>query len=676
MLLLERKPTFLRGVITIGNSINARSATVQGDEILRLPTPRRAGYSLKTRLYSIIAFLGLLPVVGAALALAAIELSRHDDAALDRVARGTIHLERVNGLVYAVVMESRGIYMSADWKAAERFAKNLIGQLGELQDVARAWKADAIASQQSNVEELAERIDQFVQFRTELVRLGREDSTAAARAFGDNDANRNVRTALNQSLQAVSHAYEQEIGQARGKVETDERIFLVILLSLAGLGALALGGGLIFVKTGLLTPVLRTRDAMLRLAQGDLDIKVDERQRAEEIDQMAQAVGVFHTTLVERHQLNRETRLLSDLNEWLQCCNSLGELYQMVAEFLSRLLPTCAGSLYIYANSRDVLESAKAWNGGKIMPAMHPDDCWGLRRGRPYTFGENEIDFPCAHVNTSTSCEYCCIPILAHGETIGLLNLQFGCDHQSDSEKPDKDAISEQRRLGLVCAEQISLAIANVKLRDQLRDQSIRDVLTGLFNRRYMLETCRREFSRAARTGQKISVLSIDVDHFKKYNDNHGHDAGDMVLRAVGNCLENLFRTEDIPCRFGGEEFVVILPGADAQAAARRAEQLRNKVEAIVVRYLEKDLPRITVSIGVAVFPEAGDNPQAVLKAADEALYSAKEKGRNRVELSGMTAADGDLPTAQPAAMQRAMAPGFYVPARAQEQTGSVIDTC
>jgi diguanylate cyclase (GGDEF)-like protein len=635
--------------------------------MFRLFNSGGARYSLKTRLYSIIAFLGLLPVLGVALALVAVELSRHDDAALDRVARGTINLERVNGLVYAVVMESRGIYMSADWTAAEPFAKNLSRQLGELQDVARVWKSDAIASQQSNIEDLAERIDQFVRFRTELVRLGKEESTAAARAFGDNDANRTVRTALNNSLHTVAHAYEQEIARARGQVEADERYFLAILLAVATLGAIALAGGLLFVKAGLLTPVLRMRDSMLRLAQGDLDFAIDGRQHAHELAEMARAVEVFHTTLVERQKLNRETRLLADLNEWLQSCSSLGELYRMVAEFLGRLLPGCAGSLYIYANSRDVLESAKAWNGGKMMPAMHPDDCWGLRRGRPYTFGENEIDFRCSHVDPSMQSEYCCIPILAHGETIGLLNLEFRCHSGSDGEKTHNGANAEQRRLGLVCAEQISLAIANVKLRDQLRDQSIRDVLTGLFNRRYMLETCRREFSRAARAGQSISILSIDVDHFKKYNDNHGHDAGDMVLRAVGNCLENLFRNEDIPCRFGGEEFVVILPGADADAGSRRAEQLRSKTEEIVVRYLEKNLPRITVSIGVAVFPQAGDNPQAVLKAADEALYRAKEKGRNRVELSGAAAMDADAPEL-PVVMHRALARSFYVPAEEQDE--------
>jgi diguanylate cyclase (GGDEF)-like protein len=476
-------------------------------------------------------------------------------------------------------------------------------------------------------------------------------------------------------LHTVARAYEQEIARARGQVEADQRYFLAILLAVAVLGAMALAGGLLFVKAGLLTPVLRMRDSMLRLAQGDLDFAIDGRQRAHELAEMARAVAVFHTTLVERQKLNRETRLLSDLNEWLQSCNSLGELYRMVAEFLGRLLPGCAGSLYIYANSRDVLESAKAWNGGKMMPAMHPDDCWGLRRGRPYTFGENEIDFRCSHIEPSVTSEYCCIPILAHGETIGLLNLEFRSGSGSDGEKPHREANAEQRRLGLVCAEQISLAIANVKLRDQLRDQSIRDVLTGLFNRRYMLETCRREFSRAARAGQSIGILSIDIDHFKKYNDNHGHDAGDIVLRAVGNCLENLFRNEDVPCRFGGEEFVVVLPGAETDAALRRAEQLRSKIEEIVVRYLEKNLPRITVSIGVAVFPDAGDNPQAVLKAADEALYRAKEKGRNRVELSGAAAMDSDAPELNSAAMHRALAPSFYVPGNEQDEpTASLVD--
>jgi len=344
----------------------------------------------------------------------------------------------------------------------------------------------------------------------------------------------------------------------------------------------------------------------------------------------------------------------------------------MVAEFLGRLLPGCGGSLYIYANSRDVLESAKAWNGGKMKAAMHPQDCWGLRRGRIYSFGENEINFPCAHIDVAGPMEYCCIPILAYGETVGLLHLEFRSDRQEDGETSQ---IAEERRLGLVCAEHISLAIANVKLRDQLHDQSIRDPLTGLYNRRYMVETCHREFSRAARARQAIGVLSIDIDHFKKYNDNHGHDAGDTVLRAVGGCLETTFRNEDVPCRFGGEEFIVILPGATLEDAAHRAEEFRCKVEALVVRYIDKNLPTITVSLGVAAFPDAGDDPQVVLKAADEALYRAKEGGRNRVELSTPRGASRDAETGLSVSREEAPSPGFEARERETGQpTGRMAD--
>jgi diguanylate cyclase (GGDEF)-like protein len=601
---------------------------------LRKPTRSGVGYSLKTRLYTIIGLLGLLPVLGVGFALVTMVHSTRDNAALDRAARGTIYLERINGLVYAVVMESRGIYMSADWKAAEPFAQNLLRRLPELQEVARTWKAEAITSQQSNVEELARRIDQFVQFRTELVRLGKEDGTAAARAFGDNDANRNLRTALNESLSIVARAYEQEIVGARSKIEADNRDFMAALGVLAGIAFIALCGGVMLVRSGLLPPLLSVKGAMLRLAQGDLASDGKDRPRAIELAEMEQAIGVLRTRLIERDKLNREAQLLSELDEWLQSCNSLPEIYGMVAEFISQLLPGCAGTLYVYTNSRDVLESTKAWNGGRMMPAMHPEDCWGLRRGRTYSFGESEIDFPCGHVHVAGPIEYCCIPILAHSETIGLLHLEFCGDAQENLGESHKAAIAEQRRLGIVCAEHFSLAIANVKLRDRLRDQSIRDVLTGLFNRRYMLETCAREFSRAARARQGVGVVSIDIDNFKKYNDEHGHDAGDAVLRVVGGCLETTFRNADVACRFGGEEFLVILPGATLEIAARRAEAFRRRIESLVVRYAEENLPTITVSIGVAAFPDAGGNPQLVLKAADEALYLAKKGGRNRVELA------------------------------------------
>ena len=414
--------------------------------------------------------------------------------------------------------------------------------------------------------------------------------------------------------------------------------------------------------------ILRMQDAMRRLAGGDLNAPIPFLGRKDEIGQMAAAVQVFHDSALERGKLNREARLLSELNEWLQSCKSLDELYMMVGEFLSRLLPGCAGSLYIYANSRDVLEAAHAWNGGHSTAAMQPDDCWALRRGRMYTFGESEIAFPCAHVSSPDIKHYSCIPILAHGETIGMLHLEF---RGEDGSELSNERTSEERRLGLVCAEQISLAIANVKLRDQLRDQSIRDALTGMYNRRYMLETCRREFSRAARAGQSVGILSIDIDHFKKFNDNHGHDAGDSVLRAVGDCMQNSFREDDVACRFGGEEFVVLLPGASLDIATRKAEELRSRIENLVVRYINANLPRITVSIGVAVFPDAGDNPQEILKAADQAMYRAKDAGRNRVE-AALPDRESPSPLSGPVvALQRSLAANFPRHIHADEQPSS-----
>ena len=600
-------------------------------------------YSLKTRLYAVLAFLALLPLCGVLFTLISQQQIKNDDLALQRAAAGTIHLERINGLVYAATMESRGIYMSPNWDAAKRFADNLTNDLTELQQLLPVWQQDAANLREQNVKEVSQRVEDFIRFRTELVRLAKEQGPAAARALGDNETNRAVRTSLNQSLISLSRAYEQGLLRNQQEVEEGDREFVSGLAALAAVAGIALCGGFVLVRNSLMRPLFDLKDRMRQLAAGDLDAPFGGAQAAAEVAEMGEAVEQFRQGLLDRQRLSRETALLSSFNEWLQSCNSLGELNDMVGLFLGRLLPGSAGTLFIYAHSRDMLECASVWNGGKTIETMHPEDCWGLRRGRTYTFGESPLDFPCVHVGEAASEPYCCIPIIAHGDAIGLLHLKFS---PADVASPAA-GLAERRRLGMACAEQISLAVANVRLRDQLRDQSIRDPLTGLFNRRYLLETCRREFARAAREGLPVGALSIDVDHFKRYNDEHGHDAGDTVLRAVGSTLEALFRAEDVPCRFGGEEFVVILPGADIAATGRRAEQLRSRIEAMVVRYLERDLPHITVSIGTAAFPEAGGNPETVLRAADEALYRAKANGRNRVE-AAMVRAAGDLPAIVP----------------------------
>ncbi|SDW63493.1 diguanylate cyclase (GGDEF) domain-containing protein [Ruegeria halocynthiae] len=329
-------------------------------------------------------------------------------------------------------------------------------------------------------------------------------------------------------------------------------------------------------------------------------------------------------------RLAREVRLLGELNEWLQSSRSLDELFDMVSRFMTHILPEAEGSVYVYSNSRDVLDGCASWNEGSHKAHIHPEGCWGLRRGRTYEFGASEIDFICEHAEPHDGRPYFCFPILAHGETVGLLHLRA---HDGREE-----AFHDSKKLAQLCAEQVSMAIANVRMRDQLHDQSVRDPLTGLFNRRHMTETLRKSINRSQQNGSPISLIAVDVDHFKKFNDTHGHDAGDMVLRAVGSALEQGCDRDEIACRIGGEEFMLILPDNTPDDAMTRAEQVRQAVEGISVRYGEKSLPRITISVGVAHYPAHGVMPQDLMRSADDALYAAKDKGRNQVQVANFGA--------------------------------------
>ncbi|WP_170568877.1 sensor domain-containing diguanylate cyclase [Ruegeria atlantica] len=335
-------------------------------------------------------------------------------------------------------------------------------------------------------------------------------------------------------------------------------------------------------------------------------------------------------------RLAREVRLLGELNEWLQSSRSLDELFDMVSRFMTHILPEAEGSVYVYSNSRDVLDGCASWNDGTHKSHIHPEGCWGLRRGRTYEYGASEIDFVCEHAEPHDGRPYFCFPILAHGETVGLLHLRA---HEGSYE-----VFHSNKKLAQLCAEQISMAIANVRMRDQLHDQSVRDPLTGLFNRRHMTETLRKSISRSQQTGAPLSLIAVDVDHFKKFNDTHGHDAGDMVLRAVGSALEQGCDRDEIACRIGGEEFMLILPDNTPEDTMTRAEQLRQAVEAVSVRYGEKSLPRITISVGVAHYPAHGTMPQDLMRAADDALYLAKDKGRNQVQIANGAASISHAP--------------------------------
>jgi len=216
-----------------------------------------------------------------------------------------------------------------------------------------------------------------------------------------------------------------------------------------------------------------------------------------------------------------------------------------------------------------------------------------------------------------------CVLMMAQGEMLGSLHVRI------DDEAAGLASAREQ--LAVTVGEHIALALANLRLHETLRDQAIRDQLTGLFNRRYMEEMLERELLRASRRGNLVGVAMMDIDHFKQFNDLFGHDAGDTILSSVGNYLRTHVRGEDIVCRYGGDEISLIMPDSSLDDTRLRADELRKGIKALQVEHRRRPLGPVSVSMGVAVFPENGDGGESVLRAADLALYQAKAEGRDRV---------------------------------------------
>ena len=353
------------------------------------------------------------------------------------------------------------------------------------------------------------------------------------------------------------------------------------------------------------------------------------------------AEGRAKEILATERSRQAEAKMLGSLDEWLQSCKSLDELFMIVTKFMEKLLPGTDGQLYVYSNSRDVLDGVCAWPSGDLHDHISPDSCWALRRGRAYEYEAAGMCFPCDHAKADGAVapnEYICVPIVAHGDTVGLLHIRF------DTGQDGAVHVRDSSEFSVRCGEHISMAIANVKLRDELHDQSIRDPLTGLYNRRYFLDAMRREISICDRKKRSFGLVSFDADKFKNFNDNHGHDAGDMVLRAIGKKLLDVATPDEVCCRIGGEEFAVIVPNADLARTVELAEELRDAIASTQVRYVDGPLPRVTISAGVSAFPVSGTNPQSLLKKADQALYLAKADGRNCVRSAGDALSPGVAP--------------------------------
>lgn len=366
----------------------------------------------------------------------------------------------------------------------------------------------------------------------------------------------------------------------------------------------------------ILTPILNDREHVSHYLVFARD--VSQRRELERDRELARQAN-------RRRQAER--RVLSKTTEWLYAARSLDDLFNVVESCAPKLMPATSGALYIYSNSRDVLELAVSWGDSPPPNYIEPDDCWALRRGRAYQYGTEDIEFPCAHYTEDVTSSFC-LPLLAHGETIGML----WC-HTDEEDMLKDQTHSRFWDVALMLAEQVSLTIANVRLRQELQDRSIKDPLTGLWNRRYFLDCLRREKARADSNALGFALISIDIDHFKRFNDHHGHDAGDLVLRRVSEELVSTSGSAGIVCRVGGEELAVICPDLDKVAAMALAHRLLNAIKRIEIIYQGEILPCVTFSAGVATYPSDHGSIDDLMRNADNALYQAKREGRDRVVL-------------------------------------------
>lgn len=329
----------------------------------------------------------------------------------------------------------------------------------------------------------------------------------------------------------------------------------------------------------------------------------------------------------------REMMLLSSLGDVLQTCQTLEEAFQVTRTVLPQMFGNCSGVMYVSTGKGRQMEIATQWGETTYTMLMDQHDCLAIRRGVPYEATAGKMALYCSHFEPRQPFHSYCVPLLAQGSIIGMLSIFQLEEKQEQSPVLHK---SPQQELVVAASKQIAMAIANLTLRQSLQEQSIHDTLTGLHNRRFLQEMLPREVQRAMRKEHPcLSLLLIDVDHFKKINDTYGHAAGDRVLIEVGRVLTTNSRREDIVCRYGGEEFVMVMPNMEAAIAIERANSIRNEIKKIRIEHDGTRIPAVTISIGISILPNDGIADDQLIHAADIALYAAKGAGRDQVCVAG-----------------------------------------
>jgi len=350
-----------------------------------------------------------------------------------------------------------------------------------------------------------------------------------------------------------------------------------------------------------------------------------------------------------------EVRLLGRMTNLALSCLTQEEALAVAARFLPHLFPGEAGALFIRPLAQDLYEPVVSWGAPRPWAAFPGRDCWSLRRRRLHSVREEKDQPPCPHADYDPDrWVSLCIPMTDREEALGVFHLLIPlADADSDGDGEGKrdpsvdpgraqegtgweagDRLAKKRRLAALTADIVTLLLVNLRLRRQFDELSVRDVLTGCFNRRYLEETLTREMKIVQRSGGKLSVVLMDIDHFGRFTDAFGHGASSLVLRELGGFLRERIREADMACRYGADEFALLFPDTDLDAAGVRAEHLRAMIGELALQEGRAHLRRITLSMGVAACPAQGETMGDLMEAVKKALKMAKQTGRDRICLA------------------------------------------
>lgn len=386
------------------------------------------------------------------------------------------------------------------------------------------------------------------------------------------------------------------------------------------------------LKRRVLRPVVRLSDVVHRLASQDYAVETPNFHQIDEIGDMAQAIRIFRENGLARQRLEKERdadwsirELLARMTQRLQGCENFNDVINVAELFAPNIAPGIAGRLYVLDREPWQMRCVAQWLspvGEEI--SFHPDECWAVRRGQSHPPVNGEPDVACYHLPSSQAESSLCVPLIAQGEAIGLLSFQ----------NITADNAPSRAYLELM-AEALGLALANQRLRDALLEKALFDPLTGLRNRHHLEDTLQTQTAQALRTGEPLSCMMIDIDHFKSINDRFGHEAGDRVIKSVASIVQRVAHDNGLAFRYGGEEFLVLLSGADEAGAYACAQKIYTGVHELSLRYGLTEIGPVDVSIGIASYPQHAQTDN-LLRAADVALYRAKELGRARIVSFGM----------------------------------------